>query len=345
MRCFREIHYMTYQREEETKTCGFAKLSGSEEELWLEISLRNLPVGLNGEYPVEILSGAFQRTIGRILLHDGCGMFRKRYCEKGILAEGVGLTNWDRLRILLPDGEAATNRKKETVCPKQPQTAADSEDSAEYRTEQLTAAARHDGARPAVREVPKNGAVPVVREVPHDGDCPVAREVPKNSAVPNTREARSDSTASGVREIPNDSVSSDIGETRQKEAPQGKAELPVVPLEEKWSQLEAIYPHRRPFDDDREYLMIRPADFVLLAEASYRRANNSFMLHGYYSYQHLLLARVERKEGAVYYLGTPGYFWEREKQAAVLFGYESFEGPGEPAGEGDFGYYMMRVEL
>lgn len=297
MRCFREIHYMTYQREEETKTCGFAKLSGSEEELWLEISLRNLPVGLNGEYPVEILSGAFQRTIGRILLHDGCGMFRKRYCEKGILAEGVGLTNWDRLRILLPDGEAATNRKKETVCPKQPQTAADSEDSAEYRTKQLTAAARHDGARPAVRE------------------------------------------------IPNDSVSSDIGETRQKEAAQGKAELPVVPLEEKWSQLEAIYPHRRPFDDDREYLMIRPADFVLLAEASYRRANNSFMLHGYYSYQHLLLARVERKEGAVYYLGTPGYFWEREKQAAVLFGYESFEGPGEPAGEGDFGYYMMRVEL
>lgn len=120
MRCFREIHYMTYQREEETKPCGFAKLSGSEEELWLEISLRNLPVGLNGEYPVEILSGAFQRTIGRILLHDGCGMFRKRYCEKGILAEGVGLTNWDRLRILLPDGEAATNRKKETVCPKQP---------------------------------------------------------------------------------------------------------------------------------------------------------------------------------------------------------------------------------
>lgn len=297
MRCFREIHYMTYQREEETKPCGFAKLSGSEEELWLEISLRNLPVGLNGEYPVEILSGAFQRTIGRILLHDGCGMFRKKYCEKGILAEGVGLTNWDRLRILLPDGEAATNRKKETVCPKQPQTAADSEDSAEYRAEQLTAA------------------------------------------------ARSDSTALGVREIPNDSVSSDIGETRQKEAPEGKAELPVVPLEEKWSQLEAIYPHRRPFDDDREYLMIRPADFVLLAEASYRRANNSFMLHGYYSYQHLLLARVERKEGAVYYLGTPGYFWEREKQAAVLFGYESFEGPGEPAGEGDFGYYMMRVEL
>ena len=297
MRCFREIHYMTYQREEETKTCGFAKLSGSEEELWLEISLRNLPVGLNGEYPVEILSGAFQRTIGRILLHDGCGMFRKKYCEKGILAEGVGLTNWDRLRILLPDGEAATNRKKETVCPKQPQTAADSEDSAEYRTKQLTAA------------------------------------------------ARSDSTASGVREIPNDGVASEIGETRQKEAAQGKAELPVVPLEEKWSQLEAIYPHRRPFDDDREYLMIRPADFVLLAEASYRRANNSFMLHGYYSYQHLLLARVERKEGAVYYLGTPGYFWEREKQAAVLFGYESFEGPGEPAGEGDFGYYMMRVEL
>lgn len=119
----------------------------------------------------------------------------------------------------------------------------------------------------------------------------------------------------------------------------------VLPQDSKWRQLQALYPHITPFQDDREYLTLRPADFVLLSEQSYSKANNSFMLHGYAGYKHLVLARVEKKGETVYYLGTPGNLWEKEKQAAVLFGFESFECKTEPAKEGTFGYYMMRVEL
>ena len=121
---------------------------------------------------------------------------------------------------------------------------------------------------------------------------------------------------------------------------------PVVRLlEDKWQQLSAIYPHIRPFEDDREYISLRPSDFVMFPAKYYRAANNSFLLHGYYNYKHLILVRVERRGEALYYLGVPGNYFDREKQVAVMFGFESFECAQEPARTGDFGYYMMRIEL
>ncbi len=115
--------------------------------------------------------------------------------------------------------------------------------------------------------------------------------------------------------------------------------------ENKWLQLCAIYPHINPFQDQREYLSIGPEDFVLLSEDSYKAAGNSFMLHGYYNYRHLILAREERRGEIVYYVGVPGNYYDREKQVAVMFGFESFECAQEPAQSSDFGYYMMRVQL
>ena len=125
-------------------------------------------------------------------------------------------------------------------------------------------------------------------------------------------------------------------------------ERPKKPIrihEDKWGQLAAIYPHVRPFNDEREYLSLSPSDFVLFPSKYYRAANNSFLLHGYYNYRHLVLARLEQRGEARYYLGVPGNFYDREKQVAVMFGFESFECAMEPAKTGDFGYYMMKVEL
>ena len=113
----------------------------------------------------------------------------------------------------------------------------------------------------------------------------------------------------------------------------------------KWNQLSAIYPHIAPFRDERDYLSIGPGDFVILPDKYYRMANNSFLLHGYYNYKHLILSRMTDKGQPVYYIGVPGNYYEREKQVAVLFGFESFECLEEPARAGDYGYYMLRVEL
>lgn len=113
----------------------------------------------------------------------------------------------------------------------------------------------------------------------------------------------------------------------------------------KWEQLSSIYPHIHPFRDTREFLSMGPEDFVVLREHCYQMTHNSFLLHGYYNYRHLLLMRQEKSDQVLYYIGVPGNFYEREKQVARMFGFESFEGSREPAWEGDFGYYMISVEL
>ncbi len=127
-----------------------------------------------------------------------------------------------------------------------------------------------------------------------------------------------------------------------KQEPEQKA---LRMQEDKWQQLSTIYPHIQPFKDSRDYLKLNPEDFVIMNNRFYKLVHNSFLLHGYYNYQHLILARVEQKGTPCFYIGVPGNFYDREKQVALMFGFESFECRTEPANTGDYGYYMIRTEL
>ena len=113
----------------------------------------------------------------------------------------------------------------------------------------------------------------------------------------------------------------------------------------KWQQLCAIYPIVHPFGDGRAYLSIEPRDFVVLQERFQPMVQNSFLLHGFYHYRHLLLGRQRQGKDFQYFLGVPGVFYEKEKAVALFYGFESFEGATTPAPEGSFGYYMKRVLL
>ncbi len=137
------------------------------------------------------------------------------------------------------------------------------------------------------------------------------------------------------------------GTVSEKRHPASGPQAPTMASmsEDKWQQLLKIYPHIHPFQDEREYLSLRPEDFVILQSNAYRLVQNSFLLHGYFNYDHLILAQVSRKSGSQYYIGVPGNFYEKEKQVAIMYGFSSFECRREPAEEGDFGYYMIKVEL
>lgn len=114
---------------------------------------------------------------------------------------------------------------------------------------------------------------------------------------------------------------------------------------DKWEQLIHMYPVIHPFGDDREYLSIAPKDFVVLHSEYQKLVHNSFLLHGYYNYRHLILGKIKEKGEECFYLGVPGNFYGREKMVAEMFGFEAFEGERQPAKAGDFGYFMKRVEI
>ena len=141
--------------------------------------------------------------------------------------------------------------------------------------------------------------------------------------------------------------------TKEPEQVEPEPEVPPKPPEKdtfklypnKWQQLCAIYPIVHPFGDGRAYLSIEPRDFVVLQERFQPMVQNSFLLHGFYHYRHLLLGRQQQGRNYQYFLGVPGVFYEKEKAVAMFYGFESFEGSTTPASEGSFGYYMKRVLL
>ena len=141
--------------------------------------------------------------------------------------------------------------------------------------------------------------------------------------------------------------------TKEPEQVEPEPEVPPKPPEKdtfklypnKWQQLCAIYPIVHPFGDGRAYLSIEPRDFVVLQERFQPMVQNSFLLHGFYHYRHLLLGRQRQGKSFQYFLGVPGVFYEKEKSVAMFYGFESFEGATTPAPEGSFGYYMKRVLL
>ena len=126
---------------------------------------------------------------------------------------------------------------------------------------------------------------------------------------------------------------------------QGTTGEEAVCYGEKWEQLSHMYPVIHPFGDGREYLSIAPKDFVVLRQEYQKMVHNSFLLHGYYNYKHLILGKIGEKEGVRYYLGVPGNFYTREKMVAEMFGFEAFEGEETPAKAGTFGYFMKQVEI
>ena len=131
--------------------------------------------------------------------------------------------------------------------------------------------------------------------------------------------------------------------------------------EDKWKQLCCLYPVCHPFGADEEYISIAPKDFVILRKEYQNLVSNSFLLHSFYNYHHVILGKSGDQNDEVFYIGAPGAYLEREKKVAVMFGFEGFalsergNRPRAAAGDagrragnietGAFGYYMRKVEI
>ncbi|WP_334145368.1 DUF6128 domain-containing protein [Muricomes intestini] len=65
---------------------------------------------------------------------------------------------------------------------------------------------------------------------------------------------------------------------------------------------------------------IQRSDLSILPRKYWNIANNSFLMHGYHNYHHLMLV----ESNGHYWLGVPGVFSPREARAAELFGFPQF---------------------
>lgn len=307
----RQISYLDYMENgEKTGNAGFVKAEENNGKTRIEVRVKNLPAAVSGEVPLLEEGGG---ELGRISLNKGAGscclVWEGKTEERGIERVKSG-----GLQIELPGGRMLKTVWKEPVwvLVQKEEAAEEKENAGEEETD--------EGA---------SEIVPAI-EYPElkwrDAEAIFEPEMRINSSV------EEDAAQTNVRNgLPSPDVPAPVSDRTCKG--------------DKWEQLCTMYPVIHPFGDGREYLSIAPADFVVLRQEYHKMTHNSFLLHGYYNYRHLILGRLKEGNGWQYYLGVPGNFYHREKMVAEMFGFEAFEGEKDSAAPGDFGYFMKRVEI
>lgn len=116
-----------------------------------------------------------------------------------------------------------------------------------------------------------------------------------------------------------------------------------------WDQLQKEHAKIQAFDYEKgcEILTIKPQDIGMLPRENWVYGNNSFMLHGYYNYRYLILARLHNPNGMPrYLLGVPGHYYSNEKYMASMFGFPNFVlAKKQPSETGRFGYWYTDIKL
>ena len=192
----------------------------------------------------------------------------------------------------------------------------------------------------------------------------VQTETPKESFQESYQEAQTEarrkdsqeSTREVRKEMPPDSppdhqeaFQSDSQNQKQPQ-PDSSKEFPKEdPAESLWNRLRAAYPKVTAFEcaDGGEILVIKPQDIGLLPRENWVYGNNSFLLHGYYNYRYLILARLGKPgERGRYILGVPGHYGNNEKYMAAMFGFDRFvRSTRQPPRDSRFGYWYTDLNF
>ncbi len=360
----KQIKYLdVYEKGEKMQSAGFVRLEVRENVLSMHMKVEKLRHGDGGTYTVMLRAGEREAVLAEIHLEKGYGTVAFDGLQVKELAGDIAYEELEEIYVKLPGGRMLRCIIREPRLQ-------------EEVTANSVEIGLNEGTVGDATMVNLSGSI-----APAAGEDRLSKEVPVEVVEERMRK---EASAEKVEVSPREDVSQKVIEEKTKESPsaslvldvteewsEGGSEniimpqpmsepgpirrpIPVSPQQmqearpfatEKWQQLWEIYPHIRPFEDGRDYLKLKPEDLVLLTRRYYPLVSNSFLRHGFYNYGHLILTREKRPEGERFFIGVPGNFYEKEKQVAVLYGFESFEGKQEPAKNGDFGYYMISVEI
>lgn len=135
----------------------------------------------------------------------------------------------------------------------------------------------------------------------------------------------------------------------QRQAEQvGKIPQIQIPREEADGYMEmlATYPKLPLFTGSQivDGVKIAPQDIGRLDMANWKLGVNSFLAHGYYKYQYLMLGIIKMNKAEMRVIGVPGVFTNKERYLANMFGFRVFI----PVRKtkiltGNFGYWVSEV--
>ena len=87
------------------------------------------------------------------------------------------------------------------------------------------------------------------------------------------------------------------------------------------------------------YYVAEPKQLKRFGKGFSQYEDNSFLLHGYYNYRHILVGPATETGGGIMRIGVPGNYYKREEVVAKMFGFLDFVPAKGERKTGAFGYY------
>lgn len=104
---------------------------------------------------------------------------------------------------------------------------------------------------------------------------------------------------------------------------------------------------RQPFPDESiRCVRIELKDLRVLPPSNWHLCNNSFLLHAYFTYRHLILGEITSAKNNRWFIGVPGIQYRQEHVLAAIFGFLDFLPEKESAdADAPFGYWYRTISV
>lgn len=316
-----------YEQDQKLRGTGFAKIEIRGEQCRIEIHMKD--AGITGETsPVYLFTreagGLTAVEIGTIALRNGTGDYKGMIKSSGIAHSSYNISDMKGILILVNDrymfasqwDDAPVTRRKIAIWQPQivqpqgvPVQKMQSQNAEQHSALQSNMQSQNTAQQSAVQQN-------MQRQMGQSQNAALQQEVPQEGVLQeNGREL------SGNDQAP---VTIKATEMPMRRFMQGK---------EKETLLDSFLRLQKRVEDvdifETEHakicgIHIELRDIRELPKSYWYLGNNSFLLHGFFSYRYLLLGKRMTEGREAFFLGVPGVLQNQERVMAALFGFAEF---------------------
>lgn len=353
-----------YENDEKKENTGFAKIEIRGNMCRMEVHIRNVSVG-----KPECIVYLFTRSekniqgipVGNITISRGNGDVRYSFETKELSNFGIGMEQVEGIFIPLghngylasqwKEGEILEGRfrilEKKEVQPKEQPMSEETQPQNRQRENrsqvlpgqperQVSEAKQETSPAQTFREEKETGS-PVKREKASEEQTEVT------TSRKSVGEQKSES-----------SVHQESGEKEGAAAERETIRATEIPMEQFFDEngWEGVFRKLRlklnvfyPFEGEKiECVRMELGDIHEFPKKYWYLGNNSFLLHGFFNYKHIIMGETTENGKKEYFIGVPGVFQNQERIMAAMFGFPEFRTAQNAEHKtGNFGYWYRII--
>ncbi len=317
-----EFHRMVtylylYEGSQKTRNVGYAKIEKRDAHYRVEIHMKNTGL-MEHDIPVyfyaQNTNGFPGILLGSIHFSRGAGEFKESVDAAHISNTGYNISNIKGIFCPVSDRQMILSQWDDDAFDRNSFFPADSSTAAE----------------PSVPlENSVSNVTPVSNTAPVSNKTPVSEE---NTASSKAEALKAAEAAVDLCKLPSESSCTEGPDLKTPESQSTR-----------WNFIMENFPPVAPFPSETsfEWVQLELKDLRLLPKSYWHLNNNSFLLHGFFNYHHLLLGRKKDTQPAEWFLAVPGVFQNPERVMAAIFGFPDFHSTSEANTKtGQFGYWI-----